>query len=51
MDCIYFCYQLYCDKFIELEKQLYGYADLTEHKCGYKDCQNKCQNYVKGEKK
>lgn len=45
-DCIYFCYCDYCDKFTAQETQLYGYSDLTEHKCEYKCCQAKCKNYV-----
>lgn len=50
-NCIYFIYKKYCDKDYLKEKQEYGYSDLTEHKCEFKNCQNKCQNYVKGEKK
>lgn len=45
-DCIYFCYCDYCDKFTAQETQLYGYSDLTEHKCEYKGCQAKCKNYT-----
>ena len=45
-DCIYFCYCDYCDKFTAQETQLYGYSDLTEHKCEYKGCQAKCKNYI-----
>lgn len=47
MDCIYFIYSKYCDKFSSAERQLYGYSDLTEHICQFKDCPEKCKNYVK----
>ena len=45
-DCIYFTYAKYCDKDYAKEKQDYGYSDLTEHICEYKDCQFRCKNYI-----
>ena len=45
-DCIYFTYAKYCDKDYAKEKQDYGYSDLTEHICKYKDCQFRCKNYI-----
>ena len=51
MPCIYFCYKQYCDKDYKIEKQKYGYADLTDYKCEFKDCQNKCKNYKENKKR
>jgi hypothetical protein len=50
MSCIYFVYKKYCDKNYKIEKQKYGYADLTDYKCEFKDCQIKCKNYKPKEK-
>jgi len=50
MPCIYFVYKKYCDKEFAKEKQKYGYADLTDYKCEFKDCQIKCKNYKPKEK-
>lgn len=44
-NCIYFCYAKYCDKDYYIEKQKYGYSDLTDYVCGFKDCQMKCKDY------
>jgi hypothetical protein len=49
-DCIYYVYAKYCDKDCAEEKNKFGYSDLTEHICEYKDCQMKCKNYVAKEK-
>jgi len=41
----------YCDKDYAKEKHKYGYSDLTEHECKFKDCQEKCKDYIKKESK
>jgi len=46
MVCLYFVYERYCDKDCAEEVKKYGYSDLTEHKCNFKDCQKRCKNYV-----
>lgn len=51
MTCIYFTYQLYCEKDYMLDKQLYGYADLTEYKCQFKENQDKCKCYIQKNEK
>lgn len=50
MKCIYFCYCDYCDKFYNIDKYKYGYADLTEYPCEYKDNQSKCVNFKENKK-
>lgn len=42
---MYYVYCKYCDKDYLKEKQEYGYSDLTEHICKYRDCQQRCENY------
>ena len=50
-DCIYFSYAKYCDKDCAEEKNKFGYSDLTEHICEFKDCQARCKNYVEKQEK
>jgi hypothetical protein len=46
MACVYFVYSRYCDKDYAKEVRDFGYSDLTEHICEFKDCQVKCKNYI-----
>lgn len=51
MSCAYFTYRMYCEKDYMLDKQLYGYADLTEYKCPFKENQDKCKCYIQKNEK
>lgn len=46
MPCVYFCYKKYCKKQYAVDNAKYGYADLTDYECKFKDCQEKCGNYI-----
>lgn len=43
--CIFFCYKRYCYKQYNKEKIKYGYADMTEFICPYKDHQYDCKEF------
>lgn len=51
MTCLYFTYQMYCEKDYMIEKQTYGYADLTEYKCPFKEKQEICKCYIQKSEK
>ena len=47
--CVYFCYCKYCSKGYIQEKQEYGYTDLTDKECNYKNKFEACPEFKVGQ--